>query len=315
VSQPDHSQLGKLGFSRPDSRVSLPIAKSTFEFDWKNGFGGWSLAGNGKSYHDCGKTLVFGCLDVEAHVQGRLDADVVGKAFLDLRRRSCGRPECPVCYEKWAGKEAHKIEYRLGEWKSKGRVIHVAVSVPKSLYGHSIESLRSRAYRIARSVGFFGGSCVYHPARERCVFCGSLKDSMTKNCENCGCSEFKWVFSPHFHLLGYGWIQGNKVAELYRKEGWIVKNLGIRDTVVGTALYELSHAGVHADHHSVTWFGSLSYNKMRVAPEVVEKKTCPLCGGELSRLLWVGEGEMPFEGEGEFYDCAENWIRWRGGFG
>jgi hypothetical protein len=291
-----------------------PVAKSSFGvFDWF----GWSLPGKGQPYADCGKTLVFGCLNVEAHNQSRLDGvDVVGKAFVKLKRRTCLRAVCPTCYEKWAGKEAHKIGYRLDQWHGSGQVIHVIISVPERLYCVPMENLRSKIYDVARKVGLFGGSVIPHPYRERCKICGSLKDSLTKQCENCGCSEFNWVVSPHFHLLGYGWIHGDRVSEIYKKEGWIIKNIGIRVSVESTALYQLSHAGVHEKYHTVTWFGRLAYNKLRVKPEVVEKDKCPICDSELVRLVWDGEGECPFENEGDYFDKATNWrekgfVGWR----
>ena len=50
-------------------------------------------------------------------------------------------------------------------------------------------------------------------------------------------------------------------------------------------------------------------------PEIVEKRTCPLCEGDLVRLLWVGGGSCPYEAEGEYYDIPANWVGslgWRG---
>jgi len=47
--------------------------------------------------------------------------------------------------------------------------------------------------------------------------------------------------SPHFHILGYGWV--HHVKENYESNGWIVKNLGIRNSVRATAHYQLSHCG------------------------------------------------------------------------
>lgn len=272
---------------------------------------GWSLPGHGSPYSDCGSWIFRGCLDVEAHAQERIDQDVAGKVFVEVTRRSCLRAVCPICYEKWAGKEAHKIEYRFSQWKGSGKAIHVMISVPRGLWNVPLEGLRSKIYKVARGVGFFGGSCIPHPFRQICDYCGSPKDSFTDRCLNCGCSEFSWVFSPHFHLIGYGWIRGDRVKELYEREGWITKNLGLRDSVIATAQYQLSHAGIKEGKHTVTWFGAFSYNKLRVVPEVQEKPCCPLCGAELVLLRWRGGGDPPFEEEGEYLDSPENWG-WRG---
>jgi hypothetical protein len=280
----------------------LPLA--TYSFD------GWVLPGHGEPYVDCGNLLVFGCLDVEAHNQARIDGvDVVGKVFVKMKKRTCLRPSCPTCYEKWAGRGAKRIEARISQYKGSGKAIHLMLSVPHSLYHVPLVDLRRKAQGIARQVGFFGGSCIVHPFREHCIYCHEPKDTQTERCPKCGCSEFSWYFSPHFHMIGMGWIQGEKVKRIYNEQGWVTKNLGIRDSVGATALYQLSHCGIHEHHDSVTWFGAMSRNKMKTIPDVQEKETCPLCGAELVPLVWVGEGEMPFQDEGEFFDKRSNWMR------
>jgi len=270
---------------------------------------GWTLPGHGDPYADCGNTLVKGCPNVEDHHQACLDKDVIGKVFVLMKRRSCMRPSCPVCYEKWAARAAHRIEARIEQYTGSGKPIHVMGSVPHDLYHLSMVELRTRSQRLVRKVGLFGGSCIVHPYREHCVYCHEPKDTQIKRCPKCGCKDFSWYFSPHFHFIGYGWIQGKKVAHVYHKTGWVIKNLGIRDSVFRTAQYQLSHAGIHPNHDTVTWFGSMSRRKMKTIPEEIELDTCPLCGAELVPLIWVGHGEMPFTKEGEYYDKADNWIR------
>lgn len=289
------------------SQGMLPVARSTFEalvFPNQN-INGWSLPGHGEPRLDCGHKLVLGCL--EAHNQQNLDRDVVGKAYIKIVKKSCLRAVCPICYEKWASKEAHKIEYRVIQWHGSGRPIHVMLSIPESLFDRPMEELRIIGYRIARSVGIFGGSCIPHPFRERCSVCGAHKDTVTERCEKCGSDTFQWILSPHFHIIGYGWIRGDKVRDVFKKEGWITKNLGVRESVSSTAFYQLSHAGVKEGLHTVTWFGRLSYNKLKVEPEPEKKDTCPLCGADLVRIRWASlDSSIDFE-EGEFFDDPKNW--------
>jgi len=148
------------------------------------------------------------------------------------------------------------------------------------------EDLRRRTYSISKESGFRGGSCIFHPFRE---------NDLTK----------EWYFSPHFHLIGYGWIQGTK--EGYARHGWIVKNVGLRKTVSGTALYQLSHAGIHEKYHTVTWFGTLSYNKLKVPRQLPSKETCPICGERLRPLIYVGDLQLPEEVCDMWLD-SEGWI-------
>jgi hypothetical protein len=285
--------------------------------------GDWSLPGHGVAYSDCGDLKFRGCLNVSEH--SSLDSSISGKAYVEGYYRSCNRKECPTCYETWASLEASRAEYRLLSFcQSKALVrevfsisdddrrykyverafrsarrkpIHVIYSIPKRLWGWDITKLRPSLYKIAKDTGLYGGCSIFHPFRE---------NAQTK----------KWYFSPHFHIVGFGWIR--RVKSLYEATGWIIKNAGVRKTVHGTLLYQLSHAGVNAKRHVVTWFGALSYNKLRVDPRPVVKPVCPLCESELVCLLFVGGLDRPPpDEEGKFYLEVRDWVEktpWRGVF-
>jgi hypothetical protein len=265
----------------------LPIAKSIV---LEQGF--WRLPGHGEAYADCGSWRYRGCLHVEDHLNEGLFESIAGKAYVEFYKRSCLRAECPVCYEKWAGKEAGKIEHRLASVGRKmGLVIHVTVSPSIDAWVMSYEKLRAKAYFVAKKSGFRGGSCIFHPFRED--------------------DNGFWYFSPHFHLIGYGWIQNT--AEGFDSHGWIVKNIGVRESVSGTALYQLSHCGIHPDFHSVTWFGKLAYNKLSVRQKEPEKHICPACKRELEQLTFLGRDEqIPDKEDGlAFWSDADLWMRKR----
>ena len=273
----------------------LPIGPSTkpvFSVFSADLVDGWGLPGHGESKSDCGTFFTMGCLEVGNHVQSRVDGvDVAGKIYLKHKKVSCGRSTCPICYESWASREAHRIDYRISQFKTRMKPIHVTVSPSRCDWALSVGQMRKKAYVLARKVGFFGGSCIFHPFRQ---------DDETKD----------WYFSPHFHLIGFGWIKN--VGENYRASGWVVKNVGVRDSVQATAFYQLSHCGVYygkARKHSVTWFGRLSYNKLRVVPEKLENEVCPLCGGELRKVVWVGVGACPLlDEQSEHFLDPGGWI-------
>jgi hypothetical protein len=215
-------------------------------------------------------------------------------AYVKVKKRSCGRPECPKCYESWAAREAKRIERRISAYKMRrGKPIHFMVSPSERDWSLSLDELRGRAYAIAQDVGFLGGSCLFHPFRE---------DEPTK----------RWYVSPHFHMIGYGWIRGSK--QTFERSGWVTKNLGVRESVSATAFYQLSHAGVWyggGRRHTVTWFGCLSYSKLRVKPEAKEVEKCPLCQEELVKLLWSGDlGSCPVPDKiGEYFVEPKGWMR------
>lgn len=272
---------GPRGIAQPPSSVHggiLPLAKST-------GVSGWVLPGHGEPYADCGSWRTKGCLNVEGHNQQGIFEKMAGKVYVKVFKRTCARAECPVCYESWAGKEASKIEWRLDAWPY-GKVVHVVVSPSFEDIGKlTYEKLRRKAYVILKKNGVLGGSVIFHHNRQH---------KKTK----------EWYFRPHFHVLAYGWVHGTR--EGFRSHGWVIKNVGIRKTVSGTALYQLSHAGVHDKFHTITWFGNLSYNKLKVPPRVPEKECCPICGQELRDLWYFGGLDLPEE-EGFYWMDPEGW--------
>lgn len=278
--------LRERGENLHDAQGILPIAKSTSSVFVSWGYE-WDLPGHGEAYADCGAWRSKGCLNVEGHNQQGLDQDMVGKVFVRRYQRTCMRAECPKCYESWAGKEGGKIQHRLRMAPKKRRPIHLIVSPAiEDICRLSFEELRRKAYVISKKSGFLGGSCIFHPFRE---------DELTK----------RWYFSPHFHMMGYGWIQGTK--EGYERHGWVVKNAGIRKTVSGTALYQLSHAGIHKHYHTVTWFGSLAYNKLRIPGQAPEKECCPICGQVLRPLWYFGADDLPEE-KGDYWLDIDGFV-------
>jgi hypothetical protein len=180
--------------------------------------------------------------------------------------------------------------HRFGSNKSKRRAIHVVVSPPSEDWALPIAALRKKAYRVSKLAGLKGGCAVFHlyrPGR----------------------------FSPHFHVVGFGWIA--RTPEVYRRTGWIVKNVGLREDLGRTLRYELGHAAVHARLHTLTWYGSMAYSKLRVPPYEEPRAVCPLCSSPLIGLLWIGElgaPEPPLE-PGIYYLEPGGWtetIGWSG---
>lgn len=254
----------------------------------------YGLVGSGQRYDDCGTFYTVGCLNVDEHEGMNLDGvNMEGKAYIERRKKSCHRSVCPTCWEDWANREVKNAVPRLFAFGIKGRdlkPIHLTVSVSRVDYGLSLRKMREKTIKVLKRVHCLGGMIIYHPKR---------KD------RNVGLR----YFSPHFHVLGYGWIVD--VRHNYVESGYIVKNLGIRKTIEGTIWYQLSHAGVDANHHTVTWFGLLSYNKLKLKRDLEkEVKECPLCHNRLQKLIWIGEGKCPLpdvEG-GIYFDDPANWM-------
>ncbi|GAI25193.1 unnamed protein product, partial [marine sediment metagenome] len=90
----------------------------------------WDLPGHGDPYDSCGDFYSKGCLNSREH-QDKL-------IFIKRMVSTCLRAECPICYQKWAGKQAHAIAYRLEQAKAGrlfyAKVIHVDISLPEKEY-------------------------------------------------------------------------------------------------------------------------------------------------------------------------------------
>ena len=90
-----------------------------------------------------------------------------------------------------------------------------------------------------------------------------------------------------------------------RLAGWVVKNLGVRKSVRGTAFYLLSHAakGIlptpdQRGPEVVTWAGSMAYNRLRIEDPAPRPIRCAVCGQEISKsdwfqLQWIGSDPPP----------------------
>lgn len=297
-------------------------------------FGGFVLVGHGEVTNGyCGKFFCFkGCLQIELHNKMVLSTSKAllghknfkGMVYVKIFFRSCGKPSCPVCYKYgWATRQAGDIVARLKHASKRfGLVEHIVCSVPVESYELSLEKLRFKAVKILKSRGVYGGCLIFHHSRLRCVKCKSRMSDAGgfKVCFVCGSKWFEHFWSPHFHVLGYlfgkfrysrcrGCDKRNSLfcteskcdgfdansERLRRKDGWVVKVLGKRKTVGGTAWYQLNHSSMKKNSvrfHPYTWFGVCSYRKLKVSKEQ-RKDFCPICNEELERIVYYGDVPIP----------------------
>jgi len=270
------------------------FSKSDSVLGVKN-WAGFQLPGHGVARMDCGVFFTIGCLE---------------HGYFEVHAKTCMRADCPICRQKWAGRLAGKAENRIGQLYGLGPAKHITISLPQGDYGlvsKDYPGLRTKVYKILKRVGVRGGCLIFHPFRRRCPRCGSVPSMGHTSCFSCGNYWFEWYFSPHFHIVGFGWVKGT--AEEYLRSGYVVKNMGRRKSVGGTVLYQLSHAGVHLAYHVMTWFGALSYNKLKVIPEDRPGNTCPTCGAALRPCRFFGFEEDPLAGqpEGAYWVDPEGW--------
>lgn len=281
------------------------------EIDVRNEFwshGEYELVGHGNQTNEnCGTFKKFmGCLNTDLHNQARWFLDGLGKdsIFVKPFYNSCDNPRCCKCYKfGWAVRESFRMEKRLLEAsKQLGLPVeHIVASPPSELYGLSLEDLRHCGVKVMANRGIIGGSLVFHGFRY-----ANKEEAMEKGV------PYGWRWSPHLHILGFvggegcGRCRNCKGADCYacngfegvtrrenKKDHWVIKVMDKRKTVGGTAWYELNHCSIRRGHrksHAVSWFGVVSYRRMKLinGEDVGIKHRCPICNSELVRIRYLG---------------------------
>lgn len=313
--------------------------------------GAFNLVGNGASYELCGHIWFDegkGCLEVQDHPDGVVYVRLIAGTCFRFEcpvcyRKTCAREASRIAERFERIPKAPGVRVRSAEASAPGlgRPIHLVVSVPEveahlvdgqtlSCHGGKFKlksnysMLRAKAYKIAKKAGFKGGCCIFHPfANDKMREDDQEEAIWDKTKEGVDLKWLKayfdeqdrhvgfWYKRPHFHFIGYGWIDG--VDELHQDTGWVIVNLGVRDSVYHTALYQLSHAGVKKGVQVVTWMGCMSnstYYKLR--PEPARPRgpgKCTKCSAELRPVRWEGDGDPPLQGqlEGGYWIDPGGW--------
>jgi len=208
---------------------------------------------------DCGRWGVKGCFNVGSHPDGM----EYGKRF----KMSCDDPLCPECADTWLFKESRRASDKLNAYAKRFKlpVKHLVWSPDPTYFKFKemgIKEMRKVCRNDLKEAGCVGGNMILHPFRYRMVD-----------------DKKMWYVSPHFHVIGFGWIVTTK--ELHAKSHAIIKNLGKRDSVKNTMSYLLSHAGVKKGVQTVVWFGTMSNGKMDWYEIPKTTDICPHCEQKL----------------------------------
>jgi hypothetical protein len=224
----------------------------------------------------CGTWQTWGCLHQENHPK----LDNKNSIYIKQYQRSCYRALCKQCYLNWIARQANASTTRINQYDKSRIPIHLLLSVSSNQYHLKDKDLRKRARKILEMIGFEGGAIIFHPFRfNKKIRC--------------------WYYSPHFHIIGF--VNRHQIHKGYGAFGWLVKDLGIRESVFQSFCYLLSHCGIKKGTHSVSWIGRLSYSKLKVEKEPKITK-CPVCGGDFEEIYYedlfhpVVPPDKPYEG-------------------
>jgi len=240
----------------------------------------FKMIGTGQAKDYCGEFMTEGCDNTHAHPKGML--------YGQNRRLGCKSSACPKCWDIWLRKETSRVTERIEKYRllaqKKGwrntKPIHVIVSPPKWKQNITFTELKKEMRKMAKRAGVFGGCVMFHAYR-------LTKDRKT------------WYYSPHFHIIGYGWVKNTK--KISSDEGWVIKNKGTRDSsgsIYNTVGYLLSHTAIAKGVASVTWFGDLGYRakySFELKPDIIESHsdTCPFCNQYLLKFELVSMDRPP----------------------
>jgi len=166
--------------------------------------------------------------------------------------KNCHSRGCPICFRTgWAGRQARAasdkliaggdLYERVGESLGRG-VRHIVFSpdqdstVERVRTVEGFEDIYRELHEVVQYAGLNGYMVVFHPFRQ-------VKDWRGEKIPG------RWYESPHFHVLGYGWLM--KSDRFNEATGWIYYNVDSedgkvrdRDEIRGTIKYLLTHAGI-----------------------------------------------------------------------
>lgn len=226
----------------------------------------WRLVGNGKQSHNwCGEHVGFlGCLNEDEHAQPNLEGVKFDGALIRHKHKSCFSYNCPVCYLSWAVQGAHRIADQLEDLGPKfGVADHIVLSLPNEydddgqIIGHFYESDDPAFDKLCKKIvkallkrHVKGGCYIFHGFRYN-----DEKEAAEKN------QPFGWYWSPHFHILGFVPNKAEFYATINKEfinDHFLVNLKPKRETVFGTAWYQLNHASIMFKDENfkvARWFG------------------------------------------------------------
>lgn len=245
---------------------------------------GWRLPGNGTSYERCGKFATYGC--GSSHHDGYV---------LSRFSHRCGKLSCPVCYPESTTKAALKLTDRVDELlvyeetehNRTRKPLHLTVSLgnfQRDDYNtkDGMKRVYSELYNELKSVGVVGGAVIFHPFRFN---------------KSTGMKES--YFSPHFHIIGVGYVDTKAVVENHEKTGSVVKVITNNQTgkqvldsyndVFGVAKYLLTHAGIKEKFHAIRYFGHAGNRKFKAHVLLSNRKDVSEHGSELQSDIDDGD--------------------------
>ncbi len=106
----------------------------------------------------CGRWNSKGCLHTEDHQSHN------GKIYVRRYQRSCFRPSCRICWEKWIGRQSNVSTRKVERYanKSKTSPIHIVLSISSWDYDLDYDKMKQKARKILKEIKVKGGSLIHN---------------------------------------------------------------------------------------------------------------------------------------------------------
>ncbi len=216
--------------------------------------------------------------------------------YIKGKRRHCWSLHCPECMNDTALKRGIAVEKRLLTYaelsrkkgQDPGKIGHWVISPPQELVKSLCQSkpefddLNKYVELCMKEHGAKSGVQIFHPWRQ---------------------TEDEWEFSPHFHILCYGFIDTRSF--LRQNPGWIIKKVHAKEDIKSirhTAAYLFTHMGLplyEKDPDDIDWgLEVLNY----LVPGIKSK------GGDYQDDDWSKKGENRGRMVGDL--SGVDWVQW-----
>ena len=242
------------------------------------------LPSEGTAYPECGQTkMVISCPN--------------GDHPVELKPHDCTRPECPICWPRWATRRTRKAVEKLEHSLKLGRecvnkffkLSSIIVSPPQDdLWDY--DSVKKWWAKTWRKLGVDGATSILHLWRFHNVD-GEEVESIRWREFEANPESYTKTLSPHFHCIVIGKPIDSEI--FYKKTGAIYKKMNVdfkgnhiemKDhDLFNVIYYALSHTAISLDRQRKTIDHYGLIRRVRIAEEVVdwEPVMCPKCGAQL----------------------------------
>lgn len=279
----------------------------------------WITPGHGR---DCGKS-------VRAHTIESCEHDI--GHYVQIEPDHCGSLSCPNCapylVQYNSIEQAQKIlsgsKYAESNDRADRVLQHIAVSPPERVYykfltPDGFAEMSKYAVKIATEIGLKGGMVIFHPYRQNGISDDDdLPEDYVPTATNDG-NKRSARFSPHFHIIGFGWVTPSSADFMQTHKGWMYKalrtgqkRLRTLPDVVGVVNYVMSHVGLYSEasvqrfgrKQSINWFGMCNSRVLSNVGEirVHTQRLCEICGSDFILHTVKGPRNNEIEYKGKSY--------------